>query len=382
MAANAILAITKHGAIMGAKIRDALGDADLVVQAKLREHVPDGRAHFFTCSVRQQVEEAFQSYDGLVCIVSLGAVIRLIAPVLKDKRTDPGVVVVDDQGNYAISVLSGHLGGANALARRVAAAIGGIPVITTASDSNETVAVDLLGHEFGWVMEDDRNVTWISAHVVNEEPVAIVQEAGEPGWWPYKKSLPANIHVLPDLETARAPGYKAALVITHRLLGPEWRDVVRKAVVYRPKSLVLGIGCNRGTSAEEIEQVALAALADHGLSFKSVRNVASIDVKADEEGLNAFAAKYSLPVTHFSKGELRTVANLPNPSATVEKYVGTVGVCEPAAILSASGPAGPGRLLVPKIKSGNVTAAIAAIPFAATTSSPEKVRVVASSAGD
>ncbi len=359
MQPNAILAITKHGAIMGATIRDGLGDADLVVQAKLREHVPDGGAHFFEISVRQQVEEAFQRYEGLVCIVSLGAVVRLIAPVLKDKRTDPGVVVVDDRGQYAIPVLSGHLGGANALARRVAAITGGIPVLTTASDANETVAVDLLGHDFGWVMEDDKNVTWISAHVVNEEPVAIVQETGEPNWWQYQKALPANIHLLHDLEEARSPGYKAALVITQRLLGAEHRDIVRKAVVYRPKSLVLGIGCNRGTSAEEIEEVALGALREHGLSFKSVRNVATIDVKTDEEGLNAFARKLRLALTHYSKDQLRTIADLPNPSATVEKYVGTVGVCEPAAILSSGG----GRLLVPKVKSGNVTVAVAEIAF-------------------
>src|SRR5699024_61792 len=143
-----------------------------------------------TGSVRMLFPALFKQYDGLSLIISLGAVVRMIAAVLVDKKTDPGIVVVDDRAEKVISVLSGRLGGANELTREVAYALGARPIITTASDVQKTIPVDLFGARFGWKWENEDKLTPVSASVVNEERVAVVQEAGEKNWWMHDTKMP------------------------------------------------------------------------------------------------------------------------------------------------------------------------------------------------
>ena len=131
------------------------------------------------------------SAKPLPCLFSLGAVIRLLAPHIKDKKTDPAVIVIDDNANFVISVLSGHLGGANELSNEIAEKMGATSVITTAADVNKTIAVDLVGKEFGWKIHDDSNVTRISAFMVNKEQIGVFQNAGQKEWW--KGKMPENI---------------------------------------------------------------------------------------------------------------------------------------------------------------------------------------------
>lgn len=346
---QAIIIITRHSLPLGARLKEAMPAADLWVSAKFADLAP-ADAHIFEGSPSKVMGELFDRYTGLIFFVSLGAVVRMVAPYLKEKHVDPAVVVVDDRGQSAIPVLSGHLGGANALSRRIGEILGARPVITTASDVNETIPVDLLGREFGWRIEGWENVTPVSAAVVNSEPVALFQETGEAGWWPADRPLPANIHLVDRLEACTA--YGAALVVTDRAEVPG--EVRRKAVLYRPQSLVVGVGCNRGTSAEEIAAAVADTLAEYGLSPQAVRNWASIDAKADEPGLLA-AAGQGLTIQFFGKEELNSIA-VPNPSAAPMQYVGAQGVAEPAALLSA----GPGaELIVPKQKRGNCTVAVA-----------------------
>lgn len=354
----ALLAITKHGTDLARGLAEAMGDADLHVPQKFADVAGPG-ALAFANTVRGQLGELFRSYDGLVVFISLGAVVRMLAPLLQDKHLDPGVVVVDDRARYAISMLSGHLGGANALARRVAALLGAEPVITTASDVAGTIAVDLLGRDFGWALEQQGNVTPVSAAVVNEEPVAVFQDAGETNWWPAGRPLPATIHLVPSLEEAARPAFRAALIITDRLLGSQWRDLLRRAVVYRPRSLVVGLGCMAGTPAEELESLVTHALGEAGVVRASLRNVATSDLKRAEPGLLAFAAAWGLPITYYAAEDLNGVAEGVVPSETVERLVGLQGVCEPAALLSAS----TNRLLLPKHKSAQATVALARVAF-------------------
>ncbi len=355
----ALLAITKHGTDLARGLAEAMGDADLHVPQKFAD-AAGPRAMPFATTVREQLGELFRRYDGLVVFISLGAVVRMVAPLLQDKHVDPGVVVVDDRARYAISVLSGHLGGANALARRVGALLGAQPVITTASDVGGTIAVDLLGRGFGWTLEQQANVTPVSASVVNEEPVAVFQDAGETDWWAAGRPLPATIHLVPSLEEAARPAFRAALLITDRLLGSQWRDLLRKAVVYRPRSLVAGIGCMAGTPAEDLERLVTQALAEAGVARASLRNLATSELKRAEPGLRAFAAAWGLSVTYYTAEELNGVTEGVVPSETVERLVGLQGVCEPAALLSA----GTNRLLLPKRKSARATAALARVEVA------------------
>ncbi|MBI4263718.1 MAG: cobalamin biosynthesis protein, partial [Acidobacteria bacterium] len=287
----AVMAITKHSAALSQRLRDLLPGADLFISDKFASQVSNDRVTLFNEKVSEKLGELFASYDNLVLFISLGAVVRMLAGHLKDKRYDPGVVVVDDRGRFAISVLSGHLGGANALARRVADLLGAQPVITTASDVGETIAVDLFGRDLGWRMESDVHVTQVSAAVVNEEPVGVLVETGETGWWPAGKPLPASIRVYATLDELAAADPNAALIVTDRLLSESYAALLRKAVVYRPRSLAVGVGCKRGASADEIEGLLRQTLTEAGLSVKSVRNLASIDAKRGEPGMEEVARR-------------------------------------------------------------------------------------------
>ena len=134
-------------------------------------------------------------YTSLICIFSLGAVIRLISPHLKDKKSDPAVIVIDDTAKFVISTLSGHLGGANELTLKVADILNSIPVITTAADVNKTIAIDLLGKKFNWVIDNFENVTKVSAMMVNEERIGVYQDTGEKNWWNMDQ-LPKNVETV------------------------------------------------------------------------------------------------------------------------------------------------------------------------------------------
>lgn len=313
----------------------------------------------FEGSVKLILPDLYKQYNGIILFISLGAVVRMIAPILVDKKVDPAVVVIDDRGEHVISVLSGHLGGANELTRHVAAVLGARAVITTASDVQGTIPVDMFGRELGWVVDSFDKATPVSAAVVNEEPVALIQETGERNWWRYDKPVPGHIKVYASTAEALQEPFNAALVVSDRLLEPEEEEqLLSNGVLYRPKSLVLGIGCNRGTALEELEAGVLDTLQELRLSVKSVRNIATIDLKKNEEGLLALCAKYGWELVTYTPSELNTV-QLPNPSETVFKYTGTYGVSEPSALLSS----GADHWLLEKKKSGNMTLSVARVSY-------------------
>lgn len=372
---NAVVAITKHGTSIARRLQDALPDIDIYYPQKFAQGDEMARGIVtFDGSVVQHVPTLFRSYKGIIGIFSLGAMVRLIAPHLRDKKTDPGVIVIDDRAEHVISVLSGHLGGANSLTHRVASALHARPVITTASDVGGTVAVDLLGRELGFEIENFEKVTEVSAAVVNEERVHIIQEAGERHWWPSSKPLPSYLSVFSSMEAASSTPFDAALVITPRLLSTaEEQRFLTRGVIYRPKVLVVGVGCNRGTSADEIEEAMLDTLKTANLSMRSVRNLATIDVKADEAGLLELCRRHDWPLITYTAAELNEV-EIPRPSETVYKYVGVYGVSEPAAKLSA----GARNWVVEKVKHGNVTVSVCMVYHEWPTSTVAGVTVESS----
>ncbi|ERI05189.1 cobalt-precorrin 5A hydrolase [Aneurinibacillus aneurinilyticus] len=352
----AIVAITKHGVEMVRSLMKKFPDADVYYMNKFaRGDEEELGIQLFTGSVRLLFPALFPAYDGLILFISLGAVVRMIAPVLKDKKTDPGVVVVDDRGHHAISVLSGHLGGANELTREVAALLGAQPIITTASDVQKTIPVDLFGRRFGWTWDpmSEKKLTPVSASVVNEEHVAIVQESGEKDWWMHDTPMPSTLRIYDSIEAAMTASPNAALVVTHRQLRAEEMPILDNGVLYRPKVIALGIGCNRGTSAEEIENVIRETLDGLGFSFQSVKAVGTIDIKKDEEGLLAVCRKYGWEFVCYTPQELNEM-NIEEPSDTVFKFTGAYGVSEPAC----KRYSGLKKLALTKRKSGNVTISV------------------------
>lgn len=340
---TAVIAITKHGQAIARKL-----EGDRYISAKFRTEEP---ASYFDKPIKELTAEIWPQYEALVYVVSLGAVVRTIAPYLKDKHVDPAVIVVDDKAQFAISVLSGHVGGANELTEKIALILGAKAIVTTASDVGKTIPVDILGRELGWTTERNENITKVSAAVVNEEPIAFVQETGEKIWWKRETPLPKNIRITTFDD---AKNSKAMLLVTDRLIED---PILERAVVYRPKSLVLGIGCDRGITCDQLEEFVQGTLREHRLSFKSVRNVATVDVKKDEVGLQEFCRKHKLDLVCYTSDQLRAI-KAPNPSATVERYVGTPGVSEPAAMLSSGGD-----LIVPKQKTPMMTLAVARVRY-------------------
>lgn len=288
------------------------------------------------------MENLFKTNSGLICIFSLGAVIRLIAPFIGNKKYDPAVVVIDDKANFVISVLSGHLGGANSLATDLSAFFqGSMPVITTAADVNETIAVDILGRNLGWTLDRLDTVTQVSACMVNEMPIGVFQDSGERNWWP-SKSLPRNVRLLSDLDHLKSKEFRAGLIITDRILRDE--EISSKSVIYRPKSLVVGIGMHWNTTKERIESAVFEVFRDNYLSIKSIRNLATIKNKSEAIGLIEFSKSYQFPIEAFGDDQLSRM-DIPNPSELVGRFQSTKSVSEAAALLSSKGV-----LVVPKLK--------------------------------
>lgn len=234
----ALVAITRHGAAQVARIAPQLPTATLVVSDKFAAAVQDvpNPVQAYTGALSAQIAGLFAAYDQIVFFVSLGAVVRLIAPHLKSKEEDPGVLVVDDAAQFVIPVLSGHVGGANAYAEQLALLLGATAVLTTASDVGKTIPVDILGRELGWRVEAPKiNVTRVSAHVVNGEPVAFVQEAGAKNWWTRPTPLPANIRLFERFEDVDLDAHRAVLWVTQREIPAAlWQQLHERLVVYRP----------------------------------------------------------------------------------------------------------------------------------------------------
>ena len=240
----AVVSITRHGIALAGRVIAALPGARLFVPEKFRaeaEATAAGAASCYAGKTGDQIPALFASFDGIVCIVSLGAVVRLIAPHLKNKEADPGIVVIDEAGRFVIPMLSGHLGGANALAGCLAEALGATPVLTTASDARQTLAVDLLGRELGWTFEASHDeIVRASAAMVNDEPVALVQEAGGSDWWTRHANgrsgpLPANLKQFARLEEIDPEAFGAILWVSRRDLPAGWAaKLAGKRVIYRP----------------------------------------------------------------------------------------------------------------------------------------------------
>lgn len=233
-----LVAITRHGVVQALRLAADLPQAHLCTSDKFATQV-QGAAnplHIYDGALSAQMAALMQRFDQLVFFVSLGAVVRLIAPHLKSKDEDPGVIVVDDAAQFVIPVLSGHVGGANAWSERVADLLGATPVLTTASDAGRTIPVDILGRHLGWRVEAPKiNITRVSAHVVNGEPIAVVQEAGSLHWWTRHTPLPDNIRRFARLDDVDLNHYRAVLWITHAAVTPaHWQQLHERLVVYRP----------------------------------------------------------------------------------------------------------------------------------------------------
>ena len=348
MEKTAVLAITKNGVKIGQELKQIFPDWNIFAPSKLSNE--NNKITWYSEPTSEKIVELFKNNNALVCLFSLGAVIRLIAPHLKDKKTDPAVIVIDDKTNFVISVLSGHIGGANELTQEIAEKLGALAVITTAADVNKTIAVDLVGRQFDWKIDDESTVTKISAHMVNEEPIGVLQEAGKKNWY---KELPKNVTIYDNLQDLKNSNSKACLIISDRVIDENLSD---ESVIYRPPSLVIGIGLHGDTPKETIREGIETCLQKFKLSSKSIAKLVSIKKPQDIQGLIDIGKEMEIPVEYVDRDELSKIT-APNPSETVKAFEGTASVSEAAAIRVSGG-----ELIVEKQKfPPNLTIAIARI---------------------
>ena len=276
----------------------------------------------------------FRDMDALLFVGAAGIAVRAIAPHVRSKTTDPAVLCVDELGNYVIPLLSGHIGGANALAKKLAGALGALDVITTATDINRRFSVDSWAAAHGLQIEDMDAAKTISAAIL-ERDVPLFSEL------PVRGALP------PGVVAGRSGA--AGIYIGWYRCAP-FETTLRLV----PKVLHLGLGCRRGTQAETLRLAVESVLTAHAIDPRAVRCAASIDLKADEPGLQDYCEAQGWPLHVYSAEELRGVEGTFTPSAFVQAVTGVDNVCERAAMLGAE------RLLVGKTALHGVTVAVAA----------------------
>jgi cobalt-precorrin 5A hydrolase len=289
--------------------------------------------------VRSAIEAAWCRYDGLVCIMAAGIVVRCIAGLLRGKTIDPCVIVVDERGHYAISLLSGHIGGGNELAQRVAHGCGGQAVITTASDVSGHTAVDLWAVEQQCCIGNPQRLAAVTTRLLNRGFLWFFQDEH-------------YIDRPPDDFRACAAAGDADLVISLR------PPVAEASLHLLPRRRFIGFGCRKGVTEAEFERVVEDLQRRFDLDLRSIAGVASIDIKRQETALLRIANRYGWPIRFFSKELLNQVA-VPSASATVYEKTGAHSVCEAAAILAAGSLDKPGKLIISKVKWKTITAAVA-----------------------
>lgn len=304
-------------------------------------------------SLKDHIASLWHNHHAFVFCLATGAVVRLIAPLLKDKSRDPAVVVIDEQGQFVISLCSGHQGKADQLARLIAHQLGANPVITGASAGLGLPGVDILGVPFGW-QRGEGNWTGVSAVVARGETVQVIQDAGLTLWqnhlpkeYPFVFASPENTANPSEIIESSQPPNHSTPIRGRIWISPTQQEIAPESdvptVQWHPRVLWVGVGCERGTSRELIETAIEQVCQKNQLAESAIAGIATIDIKADEVGLVELCRDRNWPLRTFPAEVLRSVT-VPNPSAVVDQEVGTPSVAEAAAIVAAQGS----TLLVPK----------------------------------
>jgi len=301
---------------------------------------------------RTDVGKRWTDFDGFVFIGAMGICVRTIAPYIKDKHEDPAVVCIDSMGQNVISVLSGHIGGANDLTREVAGIIGANPVITTQSDNAGLWALDTFEKRFDWpVASDIMDMNDCIFAFVNRKPTALLIEVRDEGTNYLETTKPEHVTIINDISEADPMKYELLIMVT-----PFIRHAPKGMLELHFAPMVGTIGFGLAHHPEDYEDIydeIDEAFANRGI-LPCAHRYCTIDVKADEPFVDELREVYGEEVVFFTAEELAKV-EVPNPSTTVEKHVGTPSVCEAAAILGSN----HGKLIIPKVKGKNWTAALA-----------------------
>lgn len=317
-----VLSFTKCGRLLAERIQQAFSKEEIQLFSKEE-------------SAAEWVRRAFEEHADLVFVGAMGIAVRLIAPYLKRKDVDPAVVVLDEQGTYAISVLSGHIGGGNELCRTLAAALGAAPVITTATDLSGKFAVDSWAYRHDCVIPEISRIKTISAAVLREEPIGFCSDYPVMNELPFAVSDQAEIGICVSLNAEKCP-FETTLAVV-------------------PRIVTIGAGCRKGSDAAAFEAFLLETLAGQKISLQAVKELVSADLKAEEACMKAFSQKYEIPFRVATAEALAEVKGTFSSSELVQRVTGVDNVCERSAVFFSKG-----QLLLPKTAQNGMTVALAA----------------------
>lgn len=324
-----IVSFTAQGAQTAARAAEVLSDCCV---ERYERGVDSSLRH---TALSRMVQQAMVDCDLIVFVGSTGIAVRMCAPFLQGKQYDPAVIVIDEQGKFVISLLSGHLGGANALTKRLADGLHAQAVITTATDGRGAFAVDSWAKAHGCTIHEISEIKHISGAILAGRTVGLRSDFPVSGGLPQGLGQEGDCGIVVSVRTGEIPfGHTLHLV---------------------PKIVALGIGCRRGTPIEEIERAVCTVLEKEQVPLSAVFAVASIDVKKDELGLCTFCQRHGLPFLTYSAQELLAVAGEFSASAFVQNTVGVDNVCERSACKASAG----GRLIRRKTPCGGITVALA-----------------------
>lgn len=290
--------------------------------------------------IKSILNNAWTDNDGLVFIAATGIAIRLINPFIEHKTKDPAVIVIDDLGRYVISLLSGHIGGANDLTNYISEKINGLAIITTASDSRGIESIDLFAQKKGYDMEDMNSITNLTSMMVNGRRI---------GFYSEDKDIInySNLVILKDLENLDKDIEGIILVSSHTS-----NDIKIPYTILRPKNIHLGVGCRKGIEVHRIIEAIKTSFKDANLSINSIKSMGTVEVKKDEAGIIEAAEYFNCPLKIFTIEEISKVEDMFEKSQFVKDTIGVYSVSEPVAHLLG------GQLITRKSKHNGITISI------------------------
>ncbi|AUC15490.1 precorrin-4 C(11)-methyltransferase [Tenacibaculum sp. SZ-18] len=281
-------------------------------------------------SVKELIEASFHKYDAWLFIGALGICVRSIANVIQDKKTDPAVVNIDDQGKFAQSVLSGHVGKANELTAQISRILQATPVVSTSSDLQDLWNLDMLAEQYGWTQKCNTELNTIISSFVNRKPIALVLKVKDKGTEFLEKTCPDFITIYYSLDNVVRDKYEALVYVGYELI-----ELDLPTLAFYPKCIALGSGCSKDIEPELFEKMLREELQKQKVAIESVMAIGSADIKAEEQAYLNIVTKLDIPLITYNGDELNSI-DVANPSEVVKKKVGVYGVSEASAALIAS----------------------------------------------
>ncbi|MFO7886701.1 MAG: cobalt-precorrin 5A hydrolase [Eubacteriales bacterium] len=340
---TAILSLTEGGYKLSKKIEKSFKSA------KLFTLHPDEKDEKLKLPLKEFTGEIFKRYEKIVFVMAVGITIRVISPYINNKKTDPAVISVDERGRFAVSLLSGHLGGANRVTKKIAKEIGAIPVITTASEVLNTKSVDMIALDEGFAIQNMEDAKTITSLVVNGKKVGVYSKV------PITKPLPKEYKrysSLEEIEKKIKTGNLQGVLIIDSLKTSSFNNIPKAVLI--PKKTVIGIGCRRGKSKEEVIEFIKETLNEFNIYEESLFKMATAWVKKDEKGIIEASKKFDAELNIYNKNELEKVHERFEKSKFVEKITGIGNVADSCGFLASN----RGENIMKKKKKNGITLSI------------------------